>query len=250
MARGSLPPHLNGGPFAEAAQCVRQDLLVNARNVFTELGSQVTPIGSVADSETDVFSDVDVWIAVPDDALHAVLERRQQLYHSVGSMLFAWERPRYAPVNGMHSIALYDDPRSPVPAEVDFFIASQTMSQQYASFIDRTQPLTRDHEWATGKDDGSRESLLSYCALIALWSAKYFARGSDELLGWAAERHNKTREAIPELPDISKDGTFVLSSITRSLISCADGSLRVACQKVDGAVELAKKIRGSAVADE
>lgn len=236
---------MSHGPLELRQSNIRSEMLTSVVDIFAESGSIVTPIGSVAAGTADPFSDVDVWVTIPDQAAQSVIAERHSHYGKIGRKLLTWERPRFAPIGGIHSIVLYEDPRSEMPIEVDFFMASESGSKPYESVINGTWK-GEELPWESGEDDPSREASLSYCALVALWAAKYSSRGADDRIEWALRRYREARERHADLPeiDLTPDSVLALDTIAKSLMSLAKNNLHVvACDRIRTAIAIADLMR-------
>lgn len=219
---------------------IRSDLLASAHEVFQQEQATVIAIGSTADGTADPYSDLDVWVRVPDEKIDDIVARRRTLYSQVGSVMISWERPRFAPLGGIHSVLLYDDARSPLPVEVDYYVASETMTGYYDGLIQRTH-RAKDFAWQEGEDDDSLPSTINYCSLVTLWAAKYLARGSRAELSWAKQRYDEARSRIPDLPPITDvpSSPDTLLQILEGLSSVSEIGDKETFKKIGNAVLLA-----------
>jgi hypothetical protein len=92
------------------------------------------------------------------------------------------------------------------------------------------------------------EAILSHCALVTLWAAKYHARGDAEKLDWAKQRYMQSQAQVECLPriDFEHSEELVLDKIVHSLISSTDSTLRRACMKIKNTISLASAITSEA----
>lgn len=63
--------------------------------------------GSLGRGETDVLSDIDLWVVVDDDVFDAVAEERQAYIRRVGDPLLILEAPQNAPARGAYLCVVY-----------------------------------------------------------------------------------------------------------------------------------------------
>ena len=226
----------------------RQRMKARITETFdNECGGQIVALGSsMVEESTDFFSDVDTWVFVEDETIDEVLASRQALYASVAPPLITWERPRFAPVGGVHSVVLYDSPGL-APAEVDYYLAPTSKLQYYDRFIKNPSIPSSEFEWKTEPDDASVGAQLDYVALVTMWATKYWYRDNsrDEQLDWAMRRYEsaRTKTGLPELklPAHLLGTTAVFSTIIENVHNYAaamDDARRMrACAKIGRAVE-------------
>jgi predicted nucleotidyltransferase len=204
------------------ASANRQAIFHEVANTFTtQYDAVVTSIGSMSRGGQDLLSDIDVWVSVPDDAMDEVLESRHELYARIGSDLVTWERPKFAPLGGVHSIVLYDGEKTISPTEVDYYIAPVSQSDYYRDFIDG-KSVTQDYEWKTGPDDESIGAQLDYASLVTMWAGKYWHRRIEgpKQLAWAVSRFNGVSEAAEldsNIPESAMGNIGTLAVIIDSL---------------------------------
>lgn len=189
----------------------REQLLTRTVTAFQEVGSTVRLMGSNDYGGADLFSDLDLWAVNPDGHHAEIMEAREPLFRGIGSLLLTWERPRFAPIGGIHSILLYDS-AAPLPVELNIFQASQTVSDTvYHNFF--SEPLFTDpaekadfwrrYPWRAEPDDASPQAKLSHLLCVGYWTAKYLHRGELEKLDWLTERYDQAREQyVSDLPDV------------------------------------------------
>lgn len=166
--------------------------------------------------QPDFMSDLDMWVSIDDDKMDHILETRHQLYQAIGEPLITWEPRRFAPLDGVMSVVLFDTP-SPVPLEVDMNIAPLSRLQQYEGYI-RRGVLDDQFEWQQGEDDTALASRLDYTALVAMWATKYWYRGIDrqEKNDWARSRYDRlsAEVGLAELPkEHALGGTALFGAI-------------------------------------
>lgn len=192
----------------------REDLLARTEAVFEEVGSTIRVTGSNDYGGADIFSDLDLWAINPDERHEQIVADRERLFHGIGSLLVSWERPRFAPVGGMHSILLYDAV-APLPLELNVFQASESVADiVYGGYF--TEPLYKDptekdafwkrYPWRQEPDNTSPQAKLSYLLVVSYWTTKYLHRGESDKLSWLSERYTQAREQyLPELPAVDNE---------------------------------------------
>ena len=191
----SIKPAL---PTNETVRKSRLELADTIREIYAQkLGAKATMIGSLTKGNWDAFSDIDIWISVPDDAMEEALRTRTDSFSSVGPDLLRWERPSFAPINGLHSIVLYESSEV-TPTEVDYYIAPESMSDYYADFISCTRSRAADYMWARGQDDMAPHARIDYGILVTSWAGKYWYRGEDrsQQLRWAWDRFRSIADEV------------------------------------------------------
>lgn len=230
-----------------SARANRQAILRELETTFTSrYDAIVTPIGSMSNGGQDLLSDVDVWISVPDTAMEEVLQSRHELYASVGSDLVTWERPKFAPLEGMHSVVLYDGESTIPPTEVDYYLAPASKRDYYKGFID-AQVDSGNFEWKKDPDDESLGARLDYAALVTMWAGKYWHRRIDgqKQLDWAVQRFTGVSHEAgmsSEIPEsaIGNIGTLavIIDSLHDKAVELADSKRSRAYAKIAHTIRL------------
>ncbi len=183
-------------PSRQTMYAQRTELVDAIReNLSKKFGAKVTTIGSMKKGDWDAFSDIDLWVSVPDDAKDELIRSRVDLFSDVGDDLITWERPSFAPIDGMHSIVLYDSDET-TPIEVDYYISATSKDEYYKDFIHSSDSSTFDYTWATGEDDRSAPARIDYSSLVTLWAGKYWHRdiNREEQLTWAWGRFREVAD--------------------------------------------------------
>lgn len=244
-----LPKHTL--PTNEAVRKSRLELADTIReNYATKLGAKATVIGSLTKGNWDAFSDVDIWISIPDDAMDEAVRTRADSFSTVGDNLIRWERPSFAPLNGLHSIVLYDSPEV-APIEVDYYLAPESMNDYYAGFISSKRSRTEDYMWASGEDDMSPSARIDYGILVTLWAGKYWYRKQNpqHQLEWARGRFNTIADEIGLEKDVEQHGNLtdllaIANSYQRYALKTLDTQRVRACKKIIDTLHLIDSCQG------
>lgn len=192
----------------------RDELFQRTEEAFEEAGSTIRVTGSNEYGGADIFSDLDLWAINPDESHEAIMAGREHVFRGIGSLLLTWERPRFAPIGGVHSILLYEGD-APLPLELNVFQASATIADKvYSGYF--SEPLFDDpaekeafwkrYPWRQEPDDTSPQAKLSHLLCVSYWTTKYLHRGESDKLSWLSERYTQARELwVPGLPDVSNE---------------------------------------------
>lgn len=86
---------------------IRSKRLQQIQKVFEPIAIEGHVFGSIARGDTDVFSDIDIWLVFKDEDMSEVLEKRFEYYTKVGEIVHIVEPPQNSPVNGVQSAVLY-----------------------------------------------------------------------------------------------------------------------------------------------
>lgn len=236
-------------PTRDELQTRRAEFIDTLRqNMLRKFGATVTTIGSMKKGDWDAFSDIDLWVSVPDEAKDELLASRADVFADVGDDLVRWERPSFAPIDGIHSIVLYDSDEV-APIEVDYYISPASQDEYYRDFIDCSESSTYDYTWAKGEDDKSAAARVDYSSLVTMWAGKYWHRGinPDEQLGWAWGRFEEVSDEIGMEHDLKPtatvaDLTTIIDQYHSRAILMRDSRRARACSKIADTLRLIELI--------
>ncbi len=151
----------------------------------------------------DLYSDVDLWVVVPDGAEEEVIASRDLAFRAIGGAYLRYERPRFAPLDGMHSIVMYPGPV--VSQELDITILPERHHGLYEDFLTAQANDPSDaYPWREGDDSKEPADKLAYLLCVAYWTMKYVLRGEEGRLSWLLKRYAEVRQFVPELPALEE----------------------------------------------
>lgn len=104
----------------------RGKLLDKITKIFEEVAAEGHVLGSVARGDSDIFSDLDVWLTFEDRNVKEVFENRLEYYSQIGDVVHVCEPPQNAPINGIQSFVLYKTKVGLIP--VDYYLCPQSTS--------------------------------------------------------------------------------------------------------------------------
>ena len=143
--------------------------------------------GSIGRGKFDVWSDIDVWIVVKDEAFNVLIEDRYEEVTRIGDVVLTEEAPQNSPAGGTYLMAGYDSPTGihlidwywqPLslarrPGDVFILVEKGCLDQGEAQFA---PPHVA---WHPSPDDDAANSAALAWAMIAI-QAKYIARNPTE----------------------------------------------------------------------
>lgn len=82
--------------------------------------------GSKGRGEGDVFSDIDIWVVVQDEAYETIVADKKAFVERMGTAVFFLEAPQNAPPNGAYLAVQFDAPTA--PHHVDWYWQPQSVA--------------------------------------------------------------------------------------------------------------------------
>ena len=107
---------------------IRSKRLQLIQKTFEPIAVEGHIFGSIARGDTDVFSDIDIWLVFKDEDMADVLEKRLEYYAEVGEIVHVVEPPQNSPVNGIQSAVLYK-------TKVGLFIVDYSLCPQSTAYV-------------------------------------------------------------------------------------------------------------------
>ena len=86
----------------------RDELLNRAVRQFEAEGATAIYLfGSLARGDGDAFSDIDLWITVPDNTIEQLIDRRFEIFNAISDVLIHHEAPRNRPLGGSYTLVIH-----------------------------------------------------------------------------------------------------------------------------------------------
>jgi hypothetical protein len=169
----------------------RQRLLKRITDVMRFRFDPVRLMGSLAYGIPDAFSDLDIWLVADDAEIPSLLASRMRSFVAIGKVGSVWERPRFAPKGGKHSIVLYRTPAGPIGA--DLFVCPYSEDKAYRDFYLGRREAS-DFLFENAPDDVSTGERVSYLCSACQFTIKLISRNKLDLAyEWLAQRYTDTR---------------------------------------------------------
>jgi hypothetical protein len=139
-------------------------------------------IGSLGRQSADELSDVDVWATFDNDAIAVAIERRMDLYRSVGPVLLCHETPSNRPLGGSYSLVLHDTEAGPL--QVDYYFAPLRTSRVNENSLTLFENIAIPRgEWILdvgAQNTSTRSERLDFLILMTFIGIKKIARGDEQ----------------------------------------------------------------------
>ncbi len=163
----------------------RDELLNRAVRQFqAESATAIHLFGSLARRDGDHLSDIDLWITVPDDKIHALVARRFEIFGSIADILIHHEAPRNRPLGGSYTMVIHCI--GDVLIQCDYYLASESTSVilPEARHLSGSQALPRG-PWTLDKDalvTEDRRERIDFLICMSFIGIKKVLRGDGDFI--------------------------------------------------------------------
>lgn len=212
-------------------------------NKIIETFKKLDPIaihqfGSGINNYRDEFSDLDIWIIFPDEAIKEIVHNREEIFANIDPILVKSDAPQNAPIEGSYTLVLYDT--SAGLYHVDFYLSPKSGNnvRTDAKLLYGDDSLPRG-EWILNRDAKgawSADHVFDQALAMTFILNKAIIRG-----GWNETHAEYIRSVYKDfgeitnqiLPPLPKSADFVfINTIFDNLTPYANERQRKAIEKL------------------
>lgn len=192
---------------------IRKGRISKIQKVFEEAGAVEAHLqGSMARGNSDLYSDIDVWITFKDEDFEAAKEKRFEYYASAGEVLHICEAPQNSPNGGIFSGVIYKTKVGLLVVDYSLCpLSSSYKTDDYKHLFGGIELPSGIFEYNSEKVSLPETYRLDFLISIVNGSVKKLLRNDENALGFLISEYNNLKEkyGISVAALINTDNSFV-----------------------------------------
>jgi len=237
----------NRDEFIKARLEEKQKIFDKILKNFSEIALEAHVFGSSANGLGDEFSDIDFWATFFDEEVEEVINKRFNIFESIGEILIFHEAQQNYPLGGIYTLLLYKTDSGPI--HIDFYLSPVASARLWGDtrilFNKRNLEIPKGEMiYDPKREKRDAQDRVKFVICMTFSGIKKITRKDYQFLDFLVEIYNDLRQkSFPEMAMVANQNSFeTVKKILHNLANIANEQNKNAIYQIESFLKQVREL--------